>query len=235
MGDCASGVETRGRLPCTTKTLTRHPAEKTAELKEAFTQIGRKLPKIWNTSTLSHKHKKALLRCLIDKVIIHRARRDLIHVRIVWRGGATSSFDISIPVGSLAELPRLEQMEQKIVQLSQQGKRDEDIAKELSAEGFRSPMSEHLLPSTVKTIRLKHGIMQKRSQSHPRRIAGYLTVPQIAKVLDLPKHWIYDRIHKGVIHVTRDTKTGLYLFPDKPSTLEQFRKLNDGLINTLGC
>lgn len=211
------------------------PLKITAEIKEAFTQIGRKLPDIWNTGTLSHEQKKALLRCLIDKVIIHRARRDLIHTRIVWRGGATSSFDISIPVNSLAELPRLQQMEQRIVELSRQGKPDEDIAKKLSAEGFRSPMSDHLLPSTVKGIRLKHGIMQKRSQSHPRRIAGYLTVPQIAQALDISRHWIYDRIHSGVINATRDTKTGLYLFPHKPHTLEQFKKLKAGLINTLGC
>jgi hypothetical protein len=211
------------------------PLKITAELKEAFTQIGKKLPQIWSTGTLSRTHKKALLRCLIDKVIIHRTRRDLIHTRIVWRGGATSSFDIQIRVGSLAELHDIEQMENKIVQLSQQDKRDEQIAKELSAQGFRSPMSKHLLPSTVKTIRLKHGIMQKRSQSHPRRIAGYLTVPQIGKALDIPNHWIYDRIHKGVIHVKRDTKTRLYLFPDKPDTLEQFKKLRAGIIDTLGC
>ena len=211
------------------------PLKITTEIKEAFTQIGKKLPDIWNIGTLSHEHKKALLRCLIDKVIIHRARRDLVHTRIVWRGGATSSFDISIPVNSLAELPRLQQMEQRIVELSRQGKPDEDIAKKLSAEGFRSPMSDHLLPSTVKGIRLKHGIMQKRSQSHPRRIAGYLTVPQIAQALDISRHWIYDRIHSGVINVTRDTKTGLYLFPHKPHTLEQFKKLKAGLINTLGC
>ena len=146
-----------------------------------------------------------------------------------------SSFDISIPVNSLAELPRLEQMEQRIVELSRQGKPDEEIAQKLSADGFRSPMSNHLLPSTVKGIRLKHGIMQKRSQSHPRRIAGYLTVPQIAQALDISGHWIYDRIHSGVINATRDTKTGLYLFPHKPDTLEQFKKLKAGLINTLGC
>lgn len=211
------------------------PLKITAKLKEAFSQIGRKLPEIWDTGTLSHEHKKALIRCLIDKVIIHRTRRDLIYTRIVWKGGATSAFDVSIPVGSLAELPDCEQMEQQIVQLSQQGKRDEDIAKELSAKGFRSPMKNYLLPSTVKTIRLKHGIMQKRHQSHPRRIDGYLTVPQIAKVLDIPRHWIYDRIHKGVIDVTRNTKTGLYLFPDKPATLEQFQKLKAGIIHKLGC
>ena len=211
------------------------PLKITAELKDAFTQIGKRLPDIWDKDILSREHKKALIRCLVDKVIIHRARRDLVHIRLVWRGGAASSFDIAIPVGSLSELPRFEQMEQKIVALSRQGKPDEDIAKELSAEGFRSPMSEHLLPSTVKGIRLKHGIMQKPSQSHPRRIAGYLTVPQIAQALDISRHWIYDRIHKGVINVTRDTKTGLYLFPHKPDTLEQFKKLKARLINTLGC
>lgn len=211
------------------------PLKITAELKEAFSQIGTKLPEIWDTGTLSREHKKALIRCLIDKVIIHRARRDLIYIRIVWKGGATSAFDVSIPVGSLAELPNHKQMEQEIILLSQQGKPDENIAKELSAKGFRSPMKNYLLASTVKTIRLKHGIMQKRHQSHPRRINGYLTVPQIAKTLDIPRHWIYDRIHKGVINVKQDTKTGLYLFPDKPHILEQFRKLKAGLIHKLGC
>lgn len=210
------------------------PPKITPELKDAFTDIGKKLPAIWDTG-ISHEHKKALIRCLIDKVIIHRIRRDLVHTRIVWKGGATSAFDTPIPVGSLAELPNFEQMEQRIVELSHQGKLDEDIAQGLSAEGFRSPMSDRVLPSTVKGVRLKHGIMQKRSQSHPRRINGYLTVPQIAKALDISNHWIYDRIHTGVIHVKQDTKTGLYLFPDAAETLEQFRKLKAGLIQTLGC
>lgn len=211
------------------------PLKITAEIKEAFSQIGKKLPEIWDTDILSREHKKALLRCLIEKVIIHRARRDLIHIRIVWKGGATSAFDILIPVGSLAELPGFEQMEQRIVELSQQGKADEEIVKELADKGYRSPMADHLLVSTVKTIRLRHGIMAKRSQSHPRRIAGYLTVPQLAEAIEISKHWIYDRIHTGVINVTRDPKTSLYLFPDEPSIFEQFRKLKAGLIPNLGC
>ncbi len=217
------------------KLQTGIPPQISAELKEAFTQMGRKLPDIWDTGTLSREHKKALLRCLIDKVIIHRTKRDIVRIRIVWRGGATTSFDIPIPVNSLTELSNFEQMEQRIVELSQKGKLDEDIAQELSANGFRSPMGNALLPSTVKAIRLKHGIMRKRSQSHPRRIEGYLTIPQIAKALEIPKHWVYDQSHKGVINVKRDTKTGLYLFVDKPSTLEQFKRLRAGIIDTLGC
>jgi len=44
------------------------------------------------------------------------------------------------------------------------------------------------LPSTVKGIRLKLGLMQHRSQSHPRRIVGYLTVPQLAQALGITPH-----------------------------------------------
>jgi hypothetical protein len=76
-------------------------------------------------------------------------------------------------------------------------------------------------------------MFQKRSQSHPRSIAGYLTVPQIAQALDLTKHWIYDRIHNGYIHATKDAQTGLYLFPDKPSTLKMFKQLVDGQLYDL--
>lgn len=211
------------------------PLKITAELKEAFSQLGRKLPAIWNTDALSREHKKSLIRCLVDKVIIHRQQRDQIHIRIVWRGGATSSSDIPIPVGSFAELNNSKQMENRIVELCQQGKPDKEIAKELTAEGYRSPMGDHVLPSTIQGIRLKHGIMRKRSQSHLRRIDGYLAVPQLAKTLDIPRHWIYDRIHKGVINVKRDIQTGLFLFPDKPGIIEQFRKLQAGTIDKMGC
>ena len=95
---------------------------------------------------------------------------------------------------------------------------DDRIAAALTAEGHRSPMRDHLLPSTVKGIRLRHKLMQKRSQSHPRSIPVTLTVPQLADRLQIGCHWIYDRIHNGTIAVSRDPATRLYLFPDTPDT-----------------
>jgi hypothetical protein len=119
-------------------------------------------------------------------------------------------------------------MERLILELSASGASDEAIADQLTGLGHRSPMRMTVLPSTVKTIRLRHGVFQKRSQSHPRHIPGYLTVPQLAKLLDLTPHWIYDRIHTGAIAVARDAATRLYLFPDAPATLEQFEALKAG-------
>lgn len=205
-----------------------------AELKAAFIAIGQKLPQIWPTDVLSQAQKKALLRCLIDKVVIHRRQRDQVHTRIVWKGGDTTTVDVPIPVGSLAELSTVIELEQRLLTLHHQGLDDDTIAQQLTTEGYRSPLNTtQLLPSTVKGIRLQHRIFLKRSQSHPRSIPGNLTVPQLAKALNVSKHWIYDRIDNGTIAVARDSKTGLYLFPDTPRTLAQFRKLRAGKLYNL--
>jgi DNA invertase Pin-like site-specific DNA recombinase len=205
------------------------------ELKTAFTNIAQHLPQIWNQEEiLSTPHKKALLRCLIDKVVIHRIAPDRVQTRIVWKGGETTSSILTITVGSFKRLSAASEIEATILDLSQQGMLDEDIAKHLTELGHSSPKKIHrVLPSTVKSIRLKHRIFQKRCQSHPRHIPGCLTIPQIAPTLGVTAHWIYHYIRCGKIMVDRDPQTGLYLFPDQPETLEKFNQLKAGLLHNL--
>src|SRR5262250_343423 len=197
-------------------------------LQAAFRAIGHKLPELWPTDVLSQAQRKALLRCLIDKVVIQRARRDQIHTRIVWRGGETTTFEVPVAVGALTDLPGAHEMAQQIRVLFAAGTSDDEMARQLTKHGYRSPSRPAVLPSTVKGIRLKLGLMQQRSQSHPRRIAGYLTVPQLAKALAIPPHWVYHQIKRGTVVITRDAATGLYLFPDTPQMLEAFQQLRLG-------
>ena len=71
----------------------------------------------------------------------------------------------------------------------------------------------------MQIVRLRHGLLRDRRQSHPRQIPGFLTVPQLTAKLGLERSWIYDRIHNGTIQVTLDPERKLYLFPDTPETL----------------
>src|SRR3954452_24348096 len=71
-----------------TQAETRETAtELDAELRTASSDLGRRLPELWHGAGLATAHKKALLRCLIDKIVIHRIKPDTVHLRIVWRGG----------------------------------------------------------------------------------------------------------------------------------------------------
>jgi hypothetical protein len=205
-----------------------------ADLQAAFTRLGQKLPELWSTEVLSRTQKKALLRCLLDKVVVQRVGRDQVQIRIVWRGGEVTECVVAIRVGSLADLATGQELEARVLQLHQAGKADGDIARELSAAGFRSPMHQELLVSTVRGLRLKHHCFLTRHQSHPRSIKGSLTVTQVAQRLSLSVHWLYDRIHNGQIQLQKDPTTQLFLFPDHPSTLERLTRLRAGLLQRVG-
>ena len=66
------------------------------ELRAAFTSLGASLPGLWRKDTLRPAQKKALMRCLVDKVVVHRRTRDRVVARIVWRGGAVSDIEVAV-------------------------------------------------------------------------------------------------------------------------------------------
>ncbi len=205
-----------------------------SELRAAFLDLGRTLPGLWQTDVLSQPQRKALRRCLIDKVVVHRVPRDAVQTRIVWKGGATTTLAVPVTVGAFIDLQGAAAMEQQILTRFAAGHTDAALAAQLTQQGYRSPQRPDVLPSTVQIIRLKHGLMQQRHQSHPRHVAGYLTVPQLARRLGVSPHWLYDRLANGQIQLEKDPTTGLYLFPDQPTTLEHLQQLRAGTCAQVG-
>jgi excisionase family DNA binding protein len=200
------------------------------ELRRGLEQVGRDLPELWGQDRLTRPQKKSLLRCLIDKVVIRRTAPDSVEVRMVWRGGDTTTARIPVTVNALARLSSAPEMEETILSMARQGKTDREIAEHLTEQGHRSPRGPIVLTSTVQIIRLRHRILVKRSQSHPRHIPGHLTVSQVAERLQVSKHWVYDRIHNGTIRIERDANTKLFLFPDAPMIIALLEQLKAGEI-----
>jgi DNA invertase Pin-like site-specific DNA recombinase len=203
------------------------------ELRRCLEQVGRELPGLWEQDRLTRPQKKSLLRCLIDKVVIRRTASDSVEARIVWRGGDTTTAAIPVTVNSLARLSSSREMEETIVSLARQGTTDREIAEHLTRQGHRSPKGPIVLASTVRSIRLRHRLLVKQSQSHPRRVSGHLTVSQVAERLQVSKHWIYDRIHNGTIQIERAADSRLFLFPDNPMIIELLEQLKTGEIQNV--
>ncbi len=201
--------------------------------REALSTLGHSLPTLWHQDTLSRAQRKALLRCLLEKVVLERRTPDTITTRIVWRGGAVSELEVPCTVGTLRALTGFAQMEAQVLRLEAQGHADEDIAQRLTAQGFRSPQRPRVLASTVRTIRLRHGRLHRYRGPRPRRVPRSLTVPQIATAVGVKPHWVYHLIRRGRIVVSRDEASGLYLFPDGSETLAAFRQLRDGHVREL--
>jgi hypothetical protein len=197
-------------------------------LRAALVDLGQQLPTIWERGVLSRAQKKALLRCLIDKVVIHRPVPDHVHTRIVWRGGETTVVDIPLSVGSLDRLSSAGELVDRSLALHAAGLSDAQIAEHLTEQGYRSPRSHQVLESTVRRIRLHQRVFLERPKFHPGRPAGYLSVAEVAEQLGVTQQWLYHHIYAGHIDLLRDPTTKLYLFPDHPDTLAQLQQLKFG-------
>jgi DNA invertase Pin-like site-specific DNA recombinase len=205
------------------------------DLLDALRDVGPRLPELWNAKLLSDAQKKALLRSLIDKVVIHRLVPDQVQTRVVWRGGATTSAVVRVTVGKFAWLSGAAEMEKTIKRMTAEGHSDAAIAEHLTAAGHRSPRADRVLESTVRLTRLRLGILRTAHQSHPRRVEGFLTIPQLAKKLGISRWWISDRIRNGTIKASKDEKKKCYLFPDTPATLAELKALVAEYQGKTGC
>jgi DNA invertase Pin-like site-specific DNA recombinase len=206
-----------------------------ADLLEALHDIGPRLPELWEQQRLfSSAQKKALLRSIIDKVVAHRlggSRGDRVHLRVVWRGGATTAVELPIPVGRFADCERSAETETIIVRLASERRSDTQIADELTSQGHRSACGPKVSPSTVRRIRLRRGVINRRR--HRRRVDGYLTIPQLAEKLNVSRYWIKNAIIKGTIVAHKHPVAGCYLFSDNAEVLRQFAELRKGGIATM--
>jgi DNA invertase Pin-like site-specific DNA recombinase len=204
-----------------------------ADLLEQLKDVGPLLPELWQQKLLTTAQKKSLLRALIDKVVLARVATDKVHVRVVWRGGMSTSADVRVSVGSFARLSDGKEIKDTVVRLAREGKTDEQIAAVLTANGHRAPHGGEINAATVRKLRRANRVLQRPNKSQPRRKTGYLTISQLADKLQVAKTKIYRRVLEGTINVKKDESMKCYLFPDKLSTLTQIRQLLDGKIQRL--
>lgn len=184
------------------------------EVRAKVIALGNRLPALWDNPATRRDHRKALLRCLIEKVVMRRCARDKAEVRIVWRGGATTKLLVTLPVNAVAALPRHQEMVERICTLTREGMHDDEIARILMQEGHHSPWeADKVLPITVQRIRLKRRLKVQHRQTRWPAVADHLTVTQLATLLEIPTKWIYVQLKRGSILTIRESRQAAFSSP----------------------
>ncbi len=192
-----------------------------------------RLPQIWADDTTTDTHRKALLRCLVEKVVLDRGERDVALVRIIWRGGAVTELEVKMKVNSIAKLTHGEEMRARLFDLAKTGMPDDEIAAVLSQERHRSPnCADKVLPITVQRIRLGAGIRIATQRSRWTHQATSLSATQLAARLNIPVNWIYVQIRQKHLLIDRQP-TGAYLFRNSPTVINAVRDLRNHTISYL--
>jgi DNA invertase Pin-like site-specific DNA recombinase len=192
-----------------------------------------RLPHIWADPAVMDAQRKALLRCLVEKVVLDRGEHDVALVRIVWRGGEVTDLEVKMKVNSVGKLTRGTEMRDRVLDLARDGVPDDEIAAALTREGHRSPNCEdRVLPITVGRIRRGAGVPVTERRTRWSHDTSWLSAPQLAVRLNIPVNWIYVQIRQKRLLIDQQP-TGAYLFRDTQVVLDAVWNLRNHTISRL--
>lgn len=192
-------------------------------------QLGPRVSEIWGDPTVGDARRKALLRCLVDKVVLRREAPGLATVRVVWRGGAVTELAVPLLATDVRALSSYPAMEGRLRSLVAEGLSDREVAGVLTAEGFRSPReASRVHRSTVATLRRRIGLAATRVATRWRVAPGKLSVTAMAARLGVPPNRLYGLLRRGKVRLGRDDATGRYLFPDRADVVSGLRQVLAG-------
>lgn len=202
-------------------------------LGDKIVALAGRLPQIWADPATTDVQRKALLRCLVEKVVLDRGERDVARVRIVWRGGTTSDLSVRMRVNAVPKLTRGEEMPHRALNLARSGTPDDEIAAILSSEGHRSPnCADKVLPITVQRLRLGAGIKVSAQRTRWEHDRTLLSTTEVTARLSIPVNWLYVQIRKERLLIDRQPN-GAYLFQDTPFVLDAVRKLRNHVVDRI--
>jgi DNA invertase Pin-like site-specific DNA recombinase len=204
------------------------PEPLTPELREAFADVGRRLPDIW--PGLSAEAKKRLLRTLITGVNLRREDNGIVQMRIVWRGGLVSECSVRLPVSTRRRSDIERSIVARLEQLAEEGLRDEALAERLNQEGYFPCRGPAFTRQIVLKLRCRYGIRvglgRLRRGDRPK---GY-TITAMARILRVDPSWIYRGLSEGRIRMEKDVHFGCYLFPRTRIAVKQMKQLRNGAL-----
>jgi DNA invertase Pin-like site-specific DNA recombinase len=200
-----------------------------AEVREAFTDVGRRLPEIW--PQLSPEGRKRLLRTLVTGVNLKRASNGMVQVRILWRGGLVSERAVRLPVSTRRRTEMEAQIVARVEQLATQGFRDVSIAEALNHEGYYPCRSAAFTPEIVLRLRCRYGIHLGVGRLRRGELPKGYTIAAMARLLNVHPGWIYRGIRIGRIRIARDVQFGCYLFPHTREAVRKMQQLRSNKVD----
>jgi hypothetical protein len=223
----AEWQQAKSRLAEATEKMPQ-PVKIPSDLREAFADVGRRLPELW--PSLSPEAKKRLLRTLVTGVNLRRDANGMVQMRIVWQGGSVSEHQARLPVSTR----RRSEIEAKIVarirQLADQAYRDDAIAGCLNREGFYPCRGASFTPGIVLKLRSRYGIHPGLGRLRRGELPVGYTITAMARLLKVDPAWIYRGLRRGSIRMERDPHFGCYLFPRTRAAVQQMKLLRRGRI-----
>ena len=203
------------------------PVQLSAADQARITALASDIPALWNAPATTNADRKQILRCLVERVVVHvRCDSEYVDATIHWAGGFESQHEIVRPVGTYAQLRDFESLMNRVVELREAGHTAPAIATHLNAEGFYPPKRRGEFTTPVVHQLLKRRGLIGNERSHDELLGKdewWLT--DLARELKMSHLKLRDWNVRGWVHGRKTPVQGYRILWADKEEVRRLRKL----------
>jgi hypothetical protein len=203
------------------------PAQVSATERARIEALAADLPALWHAPATTNVDRKQILRCLIDRVVVHvRCDSELVPVTIQWAGGDSSSHELLRPVATYAQLRNFEHLMDRVVTLRTAGQTAAQIAIQLNAEGFSPPKRRgEFTPPVVYQLLKRRGLMGDE-RAHDELLTPHeWWLTDLARALQMSHMKLREWVVRGWVQGRKSPIKGLWIVWADPDEVTRLHKV----------
>jgi len=192
--------------------LSTQPHALSAAERARIRQLAADIPALWQAATTTPAERQAIVRQLIERVIVTVINdSERVSVEVQWVGGHRTRTAITRPVARLEQLSYYPELMARVLSLHQAGLHCPAIAEQLNAEGWRpAKRRETFNGPMVATLLARQGLSAGSAQQR----AGVDCEPDewpltgLARRLDMPTVTLFSWLQKGWVQARQVAHAG---------------------------
>lgn len=189
--------------------VSQEPVPLLPEERETIQRLAEDIPALWQASTTATTEQQAVIRQLIDRVVLTvEGTSEKVAVDVWWKGGHQTHMTVIRRVARLQQLSDYHDLVDRVAELRAGGKTLPMIARILTDEGWHSTKGTG--PLTVSTVRrclppskTGQSIARRRFSEEMAKEAHEWTVNEFTKRLAMPRETLYMWIKTGKVTARR--------------------------------
>jgi DNA invertase Pin-like site-specific DNA recombinase len=185
------------------------------------------IPALWLASGTTNADRKQIIRCLVERVVVHvRCDSELVDATIHWAGGYESHHELIRPVATYAQLRDFELLMNRVVALRESGHTAPEIAKALNAEEFYPPKRRGEFTTPVVHQLLKRRGLIGDERDHDELLdKGEWWLTDLARELKMSHLKLRDWAVRGWVHARQTPIQGRWILWADKDEVRRLHKL----------
>lgn len=201
------------------------PRYLTAHEQEVIRQLAQDLPRLWNAQSTTPADRKAVLRLLIERVVISVEKEsEWVNVVVHWAGGQQTCTRFRRPVRKLQNLENHDALLEHIRELRRTGLTSGQIAEKLNAEGWVTPTQRNSFNARlIRAMLVRYGSVPRGPKLPPSNDPNAWWLADLARELRMPVVTLYGWIRRGWLE-SQEVRGKRVVFADREE-LQRLRAL----------